>query len=147
MEGRAMELEQDLRSASDLMLSTLAELERLENEKRAELPGTKRFQSLATEIERLASTVFAQTHNQKRLADMTVQVTRRASVELTPIDEVSAARDVRVILAEWRAAERKAADAAPESAERSQALADARRLRDEYQRAYQQPDDGTSSGN
>jgi hypothetical protein len=134
-----VELEQDLRSASDQMLSTLAELERLENIKRAEQPGTERFRSLADEIERLASVVFAHTHNQKNLADRTVQVTERSTVQLTPIEDVTATRDVRVILAEWRAAERLASETAPETAEHSQAIADARRLRDEYQRAYREP--------
>jgi hypothetical protein len=132
-----VELEQDLRAASDRMLNTLSELERLENEKRNERPGTDRFKSLASEIERLASSVFSQTHNQTRLADLSQVALQRSAEPLPTIEEVVPVRDVRIILAEWRAAERAAADAAPETAERSEAIAEARRLRDEYQRAQQ----------
>jgi hypothetical protein len=145
--ARTVGLEQDLRATSDLMLNTLSELERLENEKRNERPGSDRFRSLAAEIERLASVVFAQTHNQRRLADLTQHVVQRTGESIATIEEMLPARDVRVILNEWRAAERRAAESPPETAEHSEAVADSRRLRDEYQRAHDNPlrrDDGTA---
>lgn len=131
-----MEIEQDLRVTSDRMLNTLAELERLENEKRNERPGTDRFSSLAGEIERLASVVSAHSHNQRRLADISQDATQRSGESLPTIENVTPARDARVILAEWRAAERRVSDKSDETAEHSEAVAEARRLRDEYQRAY-----------
>ena len=131
-----MEIEQDLRVTSDRMLNTLAELERLENEKRNERPGTDRFRNLAGEIERLASLVFAQTHNQRRLADISQDATQRSGESIPIIEDVTPTRDVRLILAEWRAAERRVAETPDETAEHSEAVAEARRLREEYQRAY-----------
>jgi hypothetical protein len=132
-----VELEQDLRATSDQMLNTLSELERLENEKRNERPGTERFRSLAAEIERLASSVFAQTHNQRRLAEITRDTVQRTGESIATIEDMAPARDVRIILAEWRVAERKAAETPPETAEHSEAIAESRRLRDEYQRAHE----------
>ena len=131
-----MGLEHELRSVSDEMLSTLDQLARLEGEKRVEQPGTPRFVRLAGEIERLAALVFAQTSNQRTLAEMS-SVALDEGETLPPIDEIPALRDVQVILAEWREAERVLATSAVETAEHSKAAADVRRLRDEYHRAHQ----------
>lgn len=124
-----------------MMLTTLAQLEQLETEKRNEKPGTDRFKYLAAEIERLASQVFAHTHKQRQLADMSKVVAQKTGADLTPIAEVKANRDVRAILAEWRAAERIASESLPGSAQQASATADANRLRDEYQRAYESTED------
>jgi hypothetical protein len=137
-----MDLEQDLRNVSDDMLSTLEQLQNLEHEKRSEEPGTPRFTRLATEIEKLAGIVFAQTSKQQSLADQTAVATQDG-VDVAPINEVTAARDVSAILSEWRDAERRLAATAIESAEHTKAAADVRRLRDEYHRVYKaQASDG-----
>ena len=60
----------------------------------------------------------------------------RKGADLPSIDDSIAARDLSVILAEWRDAERRLQLAAPDSAEHSIASGDSRRLREEYQRAY-----------
>ena len=130
-----MELEQDLRTVSDEMLHTLEQLQRLENEKRAETPGTPRFLSLAHEVESLAALVFTQTKEQENLAVKT-HAAARSGADLTPIDEIEAAREVSIVLSEWRDAERRLAASAIESAEHAKAAGDVRRLRDEYHRAY-----------
>jgi hypothetical protein len=140
-----MDLEQNLRSTSDEMLRTLEQLQRLESEKRAEEPGTQRFVRLANEIERLAAIVFSQTTVQQSLAQQT-HAAKRAGEEMPPaIDEISATRDVSVILGEWRDAERMLAATGIDTAEHAKAAADVRRLRDEYHRAHQAQTEGVSA--
>ena len=57
-----MELEGDLRVASDRMLQHARAARTRSRTRSATLtPGSRRFQTLATEIERLAAVVFAQT--------------------------------------------------------------------------------------
>jgi hypothetical protein len=130
-----MDLEQQLRTASDETLRTLEQLERLENEKRGETPGSARFVRLANEIERLAAVMFSATSAQQTLAQQT-HAAKRAGAELPPIEEMSATRDVSIILAEWRDAERRLAATGVDSAEHAIAAADVLRLRDEYHRAH-----------
>jgi len=131
-----LEVESELRVASDRILKSLEQLDSLENEKRTLKPDSARFQTLAKEIERLAADIFAQSHAQQRLGE-------RAKVEAattgeTPasINETEKMRDISVILAEWRDAERRLTSAAADSAEHALAVADVARLRDEYQAAY-----------
>ena len=137
-----MELETDLRVASDRVLKTIEQLEALENEKRTVTPGSPRFKTLATEVERLAATVFAQTHAQSQLGDRAQAATERTGVTLPAIEDSEQARDVQQILSEWRDAERRLIAAEPDSAEHAQATADVGRLRDEYHRSYTQGQTG-----
>ena len=130
-----MEVEQDLRSASDEMLRTLDQLQRLELEKREQKPGTASFVKLATEIEKLAAMVFAATNVQQTIAER-AKVASERGADLRPIEEIDAARDVSVILSEWREAERSLASTGLETAEHAKAAADVRRLREEYHRAH-----------
>lgn len=131
-----MELEADLRVASDRLLQTLDQLSVLENEKRTLKPGSARFQTLAKEVERLASEVFAQTHKQEQLGQQAKAVEREKGVELPPINEATRKRELSVILGEWRDAERRLSMAGPDSAEFATATADVARLRAEYHAAY-----------
>jgi hypothetical protein len=130
-----MDLEQDLRSVSDEMLRTLEQLQRLESEKRAASPGTPRFVNLANEIEKLAALVFTQTTAQQSLAEES-HAAVQAGVDLAPIEEIQTARDVSLILSEWRDAERRLAATGIDTAEHAKAAGDVRRLREEYHRAY-----------
>lgn len=130
-----MDLEQNLRTVSDEMLRTLEQLQLLESEKRSESPGTPRFLKLAREVERLAAMMSAQTSVQQSLAEQSHAATR-AGADIAPIDDVTALRDVSVILAAWRDAERTVAATAMDTAEHAKAADDARRLRDEYHRVY-----------
>lgn len=139
-----MGLEHELRSVSDEMMSTLDQLARLEGEKRVAQPGTPRFVNLANEIAKLAALVFAQTTTQHTLAEMSQQAAAQGA-EMSTIEEAAPARDVGVILAEWRDAERVLASSAIETAEHAKAAADVRRLRSEYHRAYQANAEADSS--
>ena len=130
-----MDLDQDLRAVSDAMLHTLDQLQLLEHKKRTEAPGSVRFVRLAKEIEKLAAMVFAHTSTQQTLAEQT-RAANQAGVEIPPIDEIAATRDVSLILTEWRAAERELGATSADSAEHAKAVADVRRLREEYQQAH-----------
>src|SRR3954471_6053528 len=130
-----VELESDLRVASDRMLRTLETLASLENEKREMKPGSPQFVKLAKEIERLAAEVFAQTHTQKILGEK-AEVAEKRGADLAPIDEITPARDLQVILNEWRDAERRLQIASQDTAEQATAAADIGRLRDEYHIAF-----------
>lgn len=132
-----MEIEADLRNASDRMLRTLDQLVTLESEKRTLEPGSPRFLRLANEIERLAAAVFAQTHTQRDLGERAQSVVERTGAEIAPIDEMTPQRELQIILSEWRDAERRLAASPPDSAEHAAAVADIGRLRDEYHRTYQ----------
>jgi hypothetical protein len=131
-----LDLEQDLRTVSDDMMSTLDQLQKLEGEKRAEIPGSPRFVRLAREIERLAAVVFTQTSAQQSLAERTSAAVE-AGAEMTPIEDVAPMRDVSMILSEWRDAERRLSATAVDTAEHAKAAGDVRRLREEYHRAHQ----------
>ena len=136
MERDALDIENGLRVASDRLLGTLDQLETLENEKRQLEPNSARFQTLAREIERLAAEVFAQSHAQKNLGQAAQAATARTGEELPPIAESSNAREIPIILADWRDAERRLQLADPDSAEHAVAAADVERLRAEYRTAY-----------
>ena len=131
-----MEIEANLRNASDRMLRTLDQLAALENEKRTLKPDSERFQRLALEIERLAADVFAQTHAQRDIGERAKVVMDRIGADIPAIEGATATRDLQVILTEWRDAERRLAAADPDSAEHAAAAADVGRLRNEYHRAY-----------
>lgn len=132
-----MDLEQDLRYTSDEMLRMLERLRALEMRKRKLTPGSEPFKKLAEEVETLASTVFQHSQDQEKIAEDASELRRQAVVEPRPIDEIPPARELHIILAEWRDAERRLAQAAPESEEAADANADILRLRQEYRRAAQ----------
>lgn len=141
----AVEIEANLRVTSDRLLSTLEQLQTLENEKRTLPPGSARFQTLAKEIERLSSEIFAQSHAQQQLGQRARVVERNKGVELPSIEESTVTRDLSVILNEWRDAERRLSLAQPDSAEHAVATADSARLRDEYQAAHRTDSDRPDS--
>jgi hypothetical protein len=132
-----LEVEQDLRAASDRVMRTLERLQELETEKRTIDPGTPRFRKLAREVERLAASVFAHSHVQQQLAEETATLREEGGITFPSIDQVAPSREIQVILAEWREAERRTLEATVGSTERAQAEADANRLRAEYRRTYQ----------
>lgn len=132
-----MDVEQDLRTASDRVMHTLERLQELETEKRGIEPGTARFRKIAREVERLSAFVFASSHAQERLAERTVALSEQAGIVLQPIDDIEPSREIQVILAEWRDAERRMSEAKPNSPDHAQAKADTDRLRAEYRRTYQ----------
>jgi len=132
-----MEIEQDLRFTSDEMLRALERLRVLESRKRKLEPGTEDFRMLAEEVQSLAASVFDKTRDQLQLADESVELRDRELIAAPPIDEIPVYREVHLILADWRDAERRVAEASPGSAAASDAEADVQRFRQEYRGAAQ----------
>jgi hypothetical protein len=130
------EIEQEVRSTSDNLLRSLERLEALEAKKRTTEPDSAEFRSLAAEIERLGAAVFAHAHAQRELGDKSRAIAKRSGADVPTIEETVPNRDLSMILAEWRAAERRMVGLQPDGAEYAAAKADVDRLRSEYHDAY-----------
>jgi hypothetical protein len=126
----------ELRTSSDALLDDLAMLAGLEQEKRSLSPGSPRLVALAEEIEQLAARVLGQSRRQRSLSETVSDLARagrgttKPSIEETP-------REIHLILADWREAERQASEAAPGSEQAREAEAAIDRLRDEYRAAHE----------
>jgi hypothetical protein len=130
----------DLRATSDALMRDLEVLAAIEDEKRTLAPGDPRLVELATRVEDVARRVLTSTVRQRKLteagkeqADAATPDAPVASIEDTP-------RPIAEILAEWRAAERRAAAAEPGSAEAAEARALGDHAREEYRRALAKRD-------
>lgn len=126
-----------LRTASDAMLMALEELERLELAKRDEQPGSEQFLKLARQIRDLAGELLMTSSSQEKLAAIAADDDPGGLV--TPaISEVPPVRELHLVLAEWRDAERRLGAAQPGTEEALEAERDVRRLRTEYRTAHEQ---------
>lgn len=128
----------DLRATSDALMRDLEVLATIEDEKRTLPPGDPRLVELAQRVEDVARRVLTSTVRQRRLTEVgNEQVETGAegsaarSIDQTP-------RPIAEILAAWRAAERRAAAAKPDSAEAAEARALGDHFRDEYRRALEE---------
>lgn len=141
-----MELEQELRSASDELLQRLDRLRELELEKRRLQPGTPRFVAVADEVEKLAASLLTKSAEQEHLGEEAVRARHATGVLTRPIEKVAPPREVGAILSEWREAERRLAAAHPGTAEHREAQADVQRLRTEYREAYNAVSNDSEAG-
>jgi len=125
----------DLRSASDLLLRQIDRLYELESRKRELKPEDPEFVRLAREVQDVAARALQSSADEEELAD---QVTRLAKdgdpavLEQAIEDVPPGPREAMLILADWRAAERRLASAPGGSDEERKARADVDRLRAEY---------------
>jgi hypothetical protein len=132
-----METGRALRETSDALMRDLDVLATIEEEKRGLEPGDPRLVELAGRIEEIAKRVLAgsvREHQLTQAANVEV-VSGAASAPSETIEETP--RSIALILAEWRAAERRLVDAEPGSAEEAEARALAEALRLEYRSAYE----------
>ena len=125
----------DLRLTSDALLRDLEVLIALEEEKRGMEPGDDRLVELAERIDELAGRVMSATSRQVELVT-TTDTAVAAGSEPPPSIADTPPRSTAAILADWRAAERRLADATPDSPEALEASARIDALRDEYRGAY-----------
>ena len=132
-----MEIEKDLRFTSDEMLRALERLRELEARKRKVKPGTEPFVKLAEQVEQLAATVFEHTRDQTAHAEKALELSDAGAMDARPIDSVPPTRELHIILAEWRDAERRLSEAVAGTSQGSDAEADVERLRQEYRRTAQ----------
>jgi hypothetical protein len=125
----------DLRNTSDALLERLDRLLELERRKRELLPDNPEFVRLAREIEDVAREALAQTADQVELATKVARIAKHgdsAVADFAIRDIPPGPRDATLILAEWRAAERRLAASAADSEDEEHARADVERLRGEY---------------
>lgn len=126
----------DLRRASDLLMQQIDRLHALESRKRELPPEDPEFVRLAREIRDVAAAALVETSRQEHLADQVAQRSKAGDTAVDhPIEDIAPGpREAVVMLAEWRAAERRLAAAPEGSDEARQARAEVERLRGEYAR-------------
>jgi len=132
-EGGILASESPLRSASASFLARLSRLEDLERTKRDLEPGSPEQLRVSREVEALAREVLEAAGVQSDLVE------QAAATQLsgTRPARADSAREIHVILGEWREAERILAGETPGSTGWETARADVERLRDEYRRAFE----------
>ena len=125
----------DLRATSDALMRDLEVLAAIEDEKRTLVAGDPRLVELAQRVEDVARRVLSSTVRQRKLTEVG-SAQAEAAAPGTPVSSIDETpRPIADILAEWRAAERRAAAAEPGSAEAAEAGALADHHREEYRRA------------
>ncbi len=125
-----------LRATSDALMRDLADLTELEEEKRSLQPGDPHLLALAERIEVIAARLFGATVRQRQLSTTIEGLVEESNPE-APLDSIDATpREIHVILAEWRDAERQVQEAVPGSVEAETAADRAALLRDEYRQAH-----------
>jgi hypothetical protein len=123
----------DLRRASDEFMQRLDRLYELESHKRELRPDAPEFVRLAREIEDLSRALLFSGGQQVELAEeVHADVKSGETTADQPIRDTPPRRDAVIVLAEWRAAERRLAAAGAGSEEERAAQAEVDRLREEY---------------
>jgi hypothetical protein len=126
-----------LRATSDALMRDLGELTDLEETKRSIQPGDPQLVQLAQRIEVIAARLFGATVRQRELSTEVEALVEEDDPE-APLGSIDATpREIHVILAEWRDAERLSRDAPPGSVEAEAAADRAALLRAEYRRAHE----------
>ena len=122
-----------LRRASDMFMQQLDRLYELETRKRELPPDEAEFVRLAREIEDLSRALLFAGGQQVELAEeVHADVKNGETIVDEPIRDTPARRDAVVVLADWRAAERRLAAAMPDTDDERDARAAVERLREEY---------------
>lgn len=118
-------------------MSDLTALQELEQTKREIEPGDPRLVRVAAQIEQLASRVLGASVEQLHLTERVHRLVEAGSPQApdAPIEDMK--REMRVILADWRDAERRARLAEPGSPDALSAAADIERYRAEYRDAFE----------
>jgi hypothetical protein len=118
-------------------LRDLEQLEGMEREKRQLPPDDPRLVQIAAEVETIALRVLGSTVRQRELAEDASERTGAGAPGATAESIADVSREIHVILAEWRDAERRATEARPASVEAAAAAAEVDRLRAEYRNAHE----------
>jgi hypothetical protein len=134
---RVSETGSALRATSDALMADLQALEELERRKRELAPDDPRLVDTARRVETIARRLLGQSVRQRELTSVISDLvtTGDPTAPDRPIEDTP--REIHLILADWRDAERRARDAQPDSTEASAAAADVERLRDEYRVAHE----------
>ena len=125
----------ELRRTSDEIMHRLDRLYELESRKRELPPDQPEFIRLAREIEDVSRQLLFSGGQQVDLAEeVHADIKAGETIVDQPIRDTPSRRDAVIVLAEWRAAERRLAAAAPGSEEERAAAEESDRLRTEYRR-------------
>jgi hypothetical protein len=125
-----------LRATSDTLLADIESLEALEQKKRNLEPGDPRLLELAEAVEHIAGRLLGGSVRQRKLTETATELAVQGS-ELAPDKSIAETpRAIHLILADWRAAERRVRAAQPGSLEATTAARDVERFRDEYRAAH-----------
>lgn len=131
------EIGNELRATSDALMRDLAELGGLEETKRTLQPGDPLMLELAERIEVIAGRLFGTTVRQRELSAEVDALVEESNPEAPLMSIEATPREIHVILAEWREAERQLQEAAPGSVEAQAAADRAGLLRTEYRWAHE----------
>jgi hypothetical protein len=118
-------------------MSDLTALQELEQTKREIEPGDPRLVRVAAQIEQLASRVLGASVEQLHLTERVHRLVEAGSPQAPDASIEDMKREMRVILADWRDAERRASVAEPGSPDALAAAADIERYRAEYREAFE----------
>jgi hypothetical protein len=132
---QAAEHAAELRRRSDEFMHRLDRLYELESRKRELPPDQPEFVRLAREIEDVSRQLLFSGGQQVDLAEeVHADIKAGETIIDQPIRETPSKRDAVMVLAEWRAAERRLAAAAAGSEDERVAAEESDRLRAEYRR-------------
>ena len=126
-----------LRATSDALIHDLERLALLERAKREMSPEDTRLVDIAAEVEQLALRVLGQSVRQRELTEDARELVEADAPEAPTRPIAETPREIHMILAEWREAERKAVEADPGSSAAKGAQQDIDRLRAEYRLAHE----------
>lgn len=126
-----------LRATSDALLRDLEALSALEDEKRNLPASDPRRRELARRVHEIAERVLQRTADQEALTELSAA--RSDAAPTAPVDPPIAdvVRSPAAVLAEWRAAEQRAAVIDPTTPEGAELRILADRLREEYRAAFE----------
>ncbi|MFL5680039.1 MAG: hypothetical protein ACJ77B_05505 [Chloroflexota bacterium] len=126
-----------LRATSDALLRDLERLSELEQRKREMSPDDEHLVDVAAEVESIALRVLGGTIRQRELTERERELVAAGS-PAAPTDSIAhTPREIHVILAEWRDAERRASESPAGSPEAAAAELEIDRLRSEYRHAHE----------
>lgn len=134
--------EGELRAESDATLAALDTIRELEERKRGLPPESEDFLSAARQIRELTTVLHRTATRQEELAEEVQAAARASEPPDRPIIEIPPPDNLPAILAAWRMAERRLAEAAPGSAEE----ADLREAIDHLRRAYSKAHERSTKG-
>jgi hypothetical protein len=126
-------LEDVLRGVSDRLLQAIREVEVHEIQKRGVPPGDERFPALATDVRVAAESLLELARDEERAAGQVNQSPR--SEDLPPIAALPPSNNLAMILADWRAVERRLAAAEAGSPEAAALIREFEGTRDRYAKA------------
>lgn len=130
-EPNSAALEERLRAASDGIQLISQQLHALEEQKRSVEPHDPRFVQLAALVRIVAAELLDLASSEEAFANELENL----AADLDPIEDVPPREDLQEILEEWRAVERKLAEAKPSSEEARALVERFEQLRIEYARA------------